>query len=854
MCGKLTRLMVVVGTIAGIGFPALGNEDYDYTEPSGVSARKTPILDDLNNFGRNLFNSSGKEKSGKTSANTAGHRTESAPTATQSPPRAGSALGIPRTSATVQPQANREQGPFANPSYPRGEPRAATISSAGTPPGYRSSADRSTGVPARTTFADDGSETDLDKPQTGQDRGPRKVSPGYNPSYGASRSGPADRDSAILPSLSSQRSSDLPRTDTNEENAPRAIGVTNRPLHQRMSGFRQTETDGSGEPALQPAESAPRQADTTADPTIQRDSGMAGPTPARVLVTRPSVVEHAPAVVSAPQRSDASSEESSPRARMIQSLASPMARPTAAPSVPQNTMRSPAPASPATVGDHLLMVRKSPVISVETLGPSKITVGKEAVYQLHLVNSGEVSADGVVVHVQLPAWADLAGTECSVGTAQYDQVTETARPLAWRVGTLPAGGRERLTLRLIPRESRPFDLAVRWDYQPAAAQAQIEVQEAKLAMQMDGPREVFYGRKELFALRLMNTGTGDAENVLITLMPIGSSDNPPATHRMGTLKAGEERTIEIELTARQTGELLIQVKTQADHGVRAELAEKVLVRRAALQVDVQGPQVQFVNAAASYRIRVANPGNAPARQVRMLVSLPAGAKYLSGIDGARLDAGDSRVVWVIETLPAGTERVFDMRCALSAQGQNRFELTATAEDDLTAASAATTRVEAIADLRLEVKDPQGPIPVGEEAVYELKVRNRGSKTAENVEVLAFFSNGIEPVAVEGGPHRIQPGQVIFQPIPAVAPGAEVSFRVRAKAEAPGAHIFRAEVHCRQLAARLVSEETTHYYQDGPSSAPMMASPTRGEPAARTAEQYAPPSLTPGVPAQHPMLR
>ncbi len=531
-----------------------------------------------------------------------------------------------------------------------------------------------------------------------------------------------------------------------------------------------------------------------------------------------------------------------------------MARPAADTVSPQNAMRTPAPAAPAAAGDHLLMVRKSPVISVETLGPRKITVGKEAVYQLHLVNSGEVSADGVVVHVQLPAWADLAGAESSVGSAQYDQATEAARPLSWRVGTLPAGGRERLTLRLVPRESRPFDLAVRWDYQPAAAQAQIEVQEAKLSMQMDGPREVFYGRKELFALRLMNSGTGDAENVLITLMPIGSSDNPPATHRVGTLRAGEERAIEIELTARQTGELLIHVKTQADHGVRAELSEKVLVRRAALQVEMQGPQVQFVNAAALYRVRVANPGNAPARQVRMQLALPAGAKYLSGIDGARLDAGDSRVVWVIEALPAGTERVFDLRCLLSAPGQNRFELATTADDELTAAATTTTRVEAIADLRLEVKDPQGPVLVGEEAVYELKVRNRGSKTAENVEVLAFFSNGIEPVAVEGGPHRIQPGQVVFQPIAAVAPGAEVVLRVRARAESAGAHVFRAEVHCRELASRLVSEETTHFYQDGPASAPMMASPARGEPAARTAEQYAPPSLSPSAPSAQPMRR
>jgi len=38
-------------------------------------------------------------------------------------------------------------------------------------------------------------------------------------------------------------------------------------------------------------------------------------------------------------------------------------------------------------------------------------------------------------------------------------------------------------------------------------------------------------------------------------------------------------------------------------------------------------------------------------------------------------------------------------------------------------------------------------------------------------------------------------------------------KVRARAEQPGNHVFRAEVHCKPLGTRLVSEETTHFYTD-----------------------------------------
>ncbi len=147
----------------------------------------------------------------------------------------------------------------------------------------------------------------------------------------------------------------------------------------------------------------------------------------------------------------------------------------------------------------------------------------------------------------------------------------------------------------------------------------------------------------------------------------------------------------------------------------------------------------------------------------------------------------------------------------------------------------------MADLRLDVKDPEGPVPVGADASYELHVRNRGTKAAENVEVLVYFSNGVEPISADGQPNRLSPGQVVFDQIPAIPPATELVLKVRAKAALAGNHVFRAEVHCKTIGTRLVREEVTHFYQDGPSlqqatSAPA-AAPVVNEP--RTAEREAP---------------
>jgi uncharacterized repeat protein (TIGR01451 family) len=440
-------------------------------------------------------------------------------------------------------------------------------------------------------------------------------------------------------------------------------------------------------------------------------------------------------------------------------------------------------------------------------------VGKEAGYEVTLQNAGEVAADDVTVFVGLPAWAEVVNSTPSAGEVRPAPQGH-AEPLEWVLGHVDAKAREKLVLRIVPRESRPFDLAVRWDYRPASSQATIEVQEPKLAMALDGPREVFFNKREIYKLKLSNNGNGAAENVVLTLMPVTRGETQPVTHRLGTLGPGEQRTMEMELTARQPGDLIIQVNAKGDGNAHAEVAERVLVHRAALRLAIVGPTVQYVGSAATYKIHVRNPGDATSKNIRLAVSLPMGVKFAAGSPGAEATPSGNKVQWAFDKIEAGGEQVVALKCTLALSGAARLEIASAADDELSATAEAITRVEAMADLRLEVKDPEGPIPVGEELGYELRLRNRGTKTAENVEVVAYFSSGIEPTTAEGHPHRVSPGQVAFSPIASLPPGGEVTLKVRARAIASGNHIFRAEVHCRPLGARLVQEETTHFYLDG----------------------------------------
>jgi uncharacterized repeat protein (TIGR01451 family) len=484
----------------------------------------------------------------------------------------------------------------------------------------------------------------------------------------------------------------------------------------------------------------------------------------------------------------------------------------------------------AAASSGALFTKQSPVLDVKTVGPRKIMVGRESTYEVVIRNSGQVAADEVTVTVDLPAWADVQASEPSAGAASPEAGASNGKRLLWKVGRLEGRGQEKLALRIVPRQSRPFDLAVKWDYASDPSQAMIEVQEPKLQMRLDGPKEVLFGEKQIYRLELSNAGSGDAEGVEISLLPLGSGDNQATSHRLGGLPAGGKKVIDVELTARQTGALTIKMDARSDGGFEAHLAEQVLVRRAELKVDVEAPKMQFVGAEVGYKIHVHNAGNAAAKNVKLAATLPPGVKYVAASKGGRLSQASGEVSWTLAALPPDGDENLTVTCILQQSGPQRLQVASTAEGELAASGEALIQVEAVADLRLEVIDPAGPVAVDAEAAYEIHVRNRGTKSAEEIDVVVYFSQGVEPTAAEGSPYKMAPGQVVFDRISSISAGKMVALKVRAKAQRPGNHVFRTEVYCKPLDSRLVSEQTTHFYGGTETSATALPSTTFSPPA------------------------
>lgn len=464
------------------------------------------------------------------------------------------------------------------------------------------------------------------------------------------------------------------------------------------------------------------------------------------------------------------------------------------------------PASVNTETKQAVVQLAAPAISVTTQGPETIGVNKPAQYQVVVQNNSVIDADRILVGIDLPSWVDIQNVTLTSGGKEITDGNSQAR-LVWSVDQIQGNSKQILTVTAIPRKAEMFDVGVEWTLVPRTGKTNIRVTEPKLEMSISGPKEVLYGETALYHVSVRNPGTGAAEQVSVMLPEALGGER----QSLGEIPAGKERNFQIELLARTAGDLNLVATATADGNLKTSAERALTVRRANLQVAMVGPAIRYAGDSGKYTVKISNTGDATATELVTAVALPPGVKYLEGIEAVKLIQGGMR--WPVGSLAPGQTRTYSMVCQLDTSGELQLEVGARGKGDLAASGACLTTVETIADLVLTVTDLKGPLPTGKQVPYTIKVRNRGTKAAQNVSLTMQFSEGVEPKSAKGLQHQIKTGQVEFAQITQIDPGQEITLQVDAVAYKGGTHIFRAHLNSENSDVHEIAEGTTRFYGD-----------------------------------------
>ena len=464
--------------------------------------------------------------------------------------------------------------------------------------------------------------------------------------------------------------------------------------------------------------------------------------------------------------------------------------------------------------EETIVSSRSPIVEIETIGPKNLVVGQESTFKVRARNVGSVAARKLVVTTELPETVAVGAVEAKIGDAQIKTrdvgFDGESRRCVWEVGTLAAGASAELELTMTPQKRSAFELVSRFECERASARTGVEVVEPILEARVEGRDEIEWGVEDKYRLRLRNVGNGDAQDVELFV----STGETNATQRIGVLKAGEEKSIEMAVKTVLDDSISIDVRANGAYGVEARATKKIAVLRGKLDVAVEAPELQFVDGEFEALVRVKNVGDAPLENVDVAAQIPASVEILACDGSARRNAEKGRVYWTVPLVRPNEEIVFKTLCRLTETGDATFAVVGADQTGLTAQSETTVQVESIAVLAMRVNAPKDPVAVGKECVYELVIENNGTKDAAEIESGVFLGVGLKPIAVEGGLGTVSEAEskVIFRKIETLPAGERVVFRVRAQAVDAGNHKVQAMLQSIPEEARLMSEEMTYCYE------------------------------------------
>jgi uncharacterized repeat protein (TIGR01451 family) len=273
-------------------------------------------------------------------------------------------------------------------------------------------------------------------------------------------------------------------------------------------------------------------------------------------------------------------------------------------------------------------------------------------------------------------------------------------------------------------------------------------QSPQLTIQKTGPRAVQVGSAASFQVTVRNTGPVAAHQVEVRdEVPKGArliSTAPRASRgaggelvwTLGTLRPGDESTVEIQLEPITEGEIgsVATVRFQANASARSVVTKPQLVVETSAPAQVlSGEQITLV-------IEVSNPGSGVAKGVVLEEHVPAGLQHSAGAD-LEYEVGD---------LPPGESRKLELTLVAGKAGLATNVLTARGQGNLRAEDRFDLEVIA-PQLEVAVAGPKRRY-LEREATYKLSILNPGSAPAKEVELVAYLSEGLKFVSANNSGH------------------------------------------------------------------------------------------------------
>ena len=340
------------------------------------------------------------------------------------------------------------------------------------------------------------------------------------------------------------------------------------------------------------------------------------------------------------------------------------------------------------------------------------------------------------------ASAAVVASGASVMAASSDPAAAITAPATFQNGSVPTADYPSNPVNMVPpNTAMALTPNATTD---APGERRLEgAQTPSVIIQKRAPAEVKVGKPAAFIINVRNVGSVEALDVEVhDRIPAGMrlADASPAPQiqgnllmwQIGSMPAGDERTITLQLIPEQEGELgsVARVSFEAAASVRTIATQPML------KIEQQAPKQVLIGQQVEIALEFSNTGSGKATNIEIWEDVPTG---LSHPEGPQLKQK-------IGTLMPGEVRTDSLFLKAEQAGTIQNTVRLVGDDGLTTEE--TLAIEVIApQLQVSLAGPSRRF-LERQAKYELNVANAGTAAATNVEISVQLSRGFTFVSTD----------------------------------------------------------------------------------------------------------
>ncbi|MCK4518041.1 DUF11 domain-containing protein, partial [Candidatus Babeliales bacterium] len=226
-----------------------------------------------------------------------------------------------------------------------------------------------------------------------------------------------------------------------------------------------------------------------------------------------------------------------------------------------------------------------------------------------------------------------------------------------------------------------------------------------------------------------------------------------------------------------------------------------------------GPARRYLGRSVSYEITLTNKGDAPASDIVLKDTVPAGVTGVVASDNGVIASNNSIIVWNIPVLKPGATKKVTVSYRPTKVGTVRDTASASAKCAEGVKASAKTVIAGIPAVLLEVIDVDDPVELGGTTTYVITATNQGSAVGTNISIVCTLEDNEEYVSSSGATAGSLAGaKVTFVPLKKLAPKAKATWKIVVKAVKEGDVRFKVTMNTDQLTRPVEETEATHLYK------------------------------------------